>query len=180
MVAGLREEKGLHVLLDGLARSAFGRSTQILVIGGERDSAYVRRCRQQADTLALNGAVRFLGERLDVLRLIQAADFALVPSDSESGPLVLLEYLATGLPIVASRVGHIANYFADAGLPEFVPPADADALAEALDRLLVLTPEKWKARGRAGREITLREFDINRTMHSWYSLYHAAIAEYHA
>jgi glycosyltransferase involved in cell wall biosynthesis len=180
MVAGLREEKGLHVLLDGLARSALGRSVKILIIGGERDGDYVHRCRQQADSLALNGAVRFLGERDDVPSLIQAADFAVVPSVSESGPLVLLEYLASGLPIVASRVGHIANYFADAGLPEFVPPADADALAEAIDRLLTLTPDEWRTRGSAGRELTLREFDITRTMDSWYSLYRAAIAEYRA
>lgn len=175
VVAGLRRDKGIDLLLEAVAQSSCGRTAKILVVGGARDETYARACRAQSASLGLGNNVIFAGERSDVLKLLRGADFALLPSRSESGPLVLIEYLASGLPVVSSRVGSIARQVADWGVPEFVAPNDVTAFAEALDRLLSLSPGQWRERGKVGQEIALRNFDIHQTMPQWYTVYAAAL-----
>jgi glycosyltransferase involved in cell wall biosynthesis len=175
VVAGLRHEKGIHVLLDALAWSSRRRSVRVVVIGGERDPAYAGACRDRSASLELDGSLLFLGERPDASRFIRGADFALIPSLSESGPLVLIEYLACGLPIVAAQVGEIAHRAAALGIPTFVAPNDAAALAAGVDQLLGLPRDEWRQRGELGREIARRHFDIRQTMPQWYSVYNEAL-----
>ena len=77
--------------------------------GPERDAL-----EQQAKALSLDDrAVRFLGARTDVDDLLCAADFFVLPSDTEGLPLSVLEAMSHGLPIVASRVGGIPELIDD-------------------------------------------------------------------
>ena len=175
MVGGQRPEKGLDVLLESVALSEYRDSVKILVVGGARDEEYMQRCRAQSTTLGLDDTMIFLGERPDVPSLIKAVDFALLPSRSESGPLVLIEYMAGGLPFVASRVGGIGQQTADLGIPEFVPPGDPSAFARALDRMLSLSPEEMWKRGRAGQDVALDSFDIREIMPDWARVYDLAM-----
>lgn len=175
VVGGLRRNKGIDLLLEAVAQSSYCRAAKILVVGGARDEMYAQACRAQSASLGLGDNVIFVGERSDVPNLLRGADFALLPSRSESGPLVLIEYLASGLPVVSSYVGGIARQVADRGVPEFVAPNDAAAFAKALDRLLSLSPGKWRERGKLGQEIALRNFDIRQIMPQWYKVYAAAL-----
>ncbi|MBI3415667.1 MAG: glycosyltransferase [Verrucomicrobia bacterium] len=170
-VAGLRHEKGIHVLLAALAQRTSKRLIKILVVGGTRDTGYVEKCRAQTAALRLEGTVIFAGERADVPGLINGADFALLPSISESGPLVLVEYMAGGLPFVATRVGDISNRVATLGVPDFVAPDDAAGLAQKLDRLLSLSNDEWVERKKLGRKVAQKYFDLRATMPQWYAVY---------
>jgi glycosyltransferase involved in cell wall biosynthesis len=173
VVANLRSDKGIDLLLDALAQCSHRYSTKLLVIGRDLDDKkYAQACRTRQANLGLEESFRFLGERLDVPRLIQGADFAVMPSRSESGPLVLLEYMAAGLPFVSTKVGAIARRVAESGLPEFVEPGSAAALACGLDRLLSLSPAERRARGRQGQAIALQQFDIRQAMPRWEEVYH--------
>jgi glycosyltransferase involved in cell wall biosynthesis len=175
VVGGLRRDKGIDTLIDAVARSASRERARFLVAGADRDADYARACRLRAARLGLEASVVFLGERDDAPDLMRAADFAVIPSRSESGPLVLIEYLASGLPFVATRVGNVASQVAGAGLEAFVAPDDAGALAREIDRLLSLSPDARRERGRAGLEAALRSYDIRRRMPEWYGVYATAM-----
>jgi glycosyltransferase involved in cell wall biosynthesis len=171
VVAGIRPEKGTAVLLEAIAKLSGGHAVKIVLVGGERGGDYVKQCRAKCFSLGLDGTVIFAGERGDVPNLIKGADFAIAPSLSESGPLVLIEFMAGGLPFVATRVGDISDRAEKAGATEFVPPNDAGALAAGLDRLLQLTPPAWQQRREIGQKIAATQFEMGQTMPRWYRMY---------
>jgi glycosyltransferase involved in cell wall biosynthesis len=69
------------------------------------DEAYAKACLALRDELGLRERVLFLGSRADIVELLAGADFAVLCSKTESGPLALVEYAASGLPFVSTRVG---------------------------------------------------------------------------
>ncbi len=71
----------------------------------------------------------------DVLPLLAAADVFAVPSRREGQGIAALEAMAAGLPVVASRIGGLADMLTDGETALLVPPDDPDALAAALSRL---------------------------------------------
>lgn len=176
VTCGIRREKGIDILLEALAQSSWAEGVIILVVGGERDKLYFRTCNALRNALGLEKNVIFLGERLDARNLFHEVDFALIPSLSESGPLVLIEYMASGLPFVSTLVGGISHRVFESGAPEFVPPGDPQAFSQALDRLLKLTPRERRTRGKIGQEIAKSSFDIKHQMPKWYNLYKAVLA----
>jgi glycosyltransferase involved in cell wall biosynthesis len=171
VVGGLRHEKGTDVLIEAVAQSARARDLIILVVGGDRDPEYARRCRERAAALGLEDNLLFLGQRLDVPHLLRGADFALMPSRSEACNLVFIEYLASALPFVSTLAGGITRQAAALGLPEFVGVDDSASFAAALDRLLNLTPAERRERGKLGQAFALQHFDIQAKMPQWYRLY---------
>jgi glycosyltransferase involved in cell wall biosynthesis len=171
VVAGVRPEKGIELLLEAVSRCVSCRPFKIIIAGGDRDPQYGRFCRQRRDSLGLKETVIFAGERADVPNLIRGADFALMPSLSESGPLVLLEYMAGGLPFVSARVGDIASRLAALQVPEFVPPNDTAAFARGLSGLLTLSPESWQDRIRGAQQAAADHFDVSGSMKQWRSVY---------
>jgi glycosyltransferase involved in cell wall biosynthesis len=176
VVAGIRPDKGIDVLLNALALGKLPRPLRILVIGGASDGAYVESCRALAKTSGLDDTVLFVGKRTDVPAIIKGADFALMPSRSESGPLVLIEYMMAGLPFVSTLVGDIARLAEREGLREFVAPDNPVAFREAMDGLLMLPPADWQQRAQAGRSVALERFNISKVMPKWFKVYDKVLA----
>lgn len=171
VVCGIRREKGILQLLEALPRLCQRHALQVLLVGGEREAGHVAVCKSKACSLGLGQSVIFAGERSDVARLMKGADFGVIPSLSESGPLVLIEMMAAGLPFVATLVGDIAHRVKKLGGTQFIPPGDPAAMAEALDRLLALPPDTWKARVESGRRLAREQFDVRHAMPHWYRMY---------
>jgi glycosyltransferase involved in cell wall biosynthesis len=147
--------KGLAALLAALAPLP---DAALLIAGdGPLRSELVRQA------APLGARVRFLGEVAGPLRrsLLHGCDVLALPSQilpdgrTESAPLVLLEALAAGCPIVASAVGGVAELVGDAGL--LVPPQDPAALQAAL-RQALYTPG-WSAVCRTRAERRAARFD---------------------
>jgi glycosyltransferase involved in cell wall biosynthesis len=176
LVATIRRDKGIEVLLDAVAAATQRERMHIAVAGVPLEPDYVARCQRQLARLGLAGTVTFLGGRTDVPALLRSVDFALLSSHTESGPLVLIEYMAAMLPFVATQVGDIGRRVAAAGIPGFVPPGQPAAFAAALDQLLALAPAERRARGLLGRQLLTREFDIRVVMPRWYAAYQSALA----
>lgn len=105
--------------------------------------------------------VRVLGPRKDVPALMHAIDVFAMPSIWEGFGLVLLEAMAAGRPIVASRVATIPEVVLDGETGLLVPPGDPLALAEAVARL-ANDPELASQFGEAGRERLRRHFSIDK------------------
>lgn len=171
VIAGLRPDKGIDLLIAAVAAAAQARAARVLVIGGEREPGYAARCRSLVEAAGLGATITFLGERHDALEFVRGADFALLPSRTESGPLTLIEFAACGLPFVAFRCGAVGRRLAEAGLPGFVDPGAVSDFAGALDHLLALTPEERRSRGADGAAAAAALFDIRTRMPLWYSVY---------
>jgi glycosyltransferase involved in cell wall biosynthesis len=89
-----------------------------------------------ARELRLEDRVRFLGQRSDVADLLSACDVFILPSRHEGLGVAALEAMAAGRPIVATRVGGLAEAVVHERTGLLVPPEDPAALATALARLL--------------------------------------------
>jgi len=132
-VGNLSRAKGVDVLLRALAARP-GRWGRFAFVGDGPDEPALRR---QADELGLAGRLDWLG-RLppdQVPGRMRGADFLVLPSRSEGRPNVVLEALASGLPVIATRVGGTADLLGDGGHGLVVPAGEPAALAEAIDRL---------------------------------------------
>jgi glycosyltransferase involved in cell wall biosynthesis len=123
-----------------------------------------------AGELGLMDAVRFLGDRSDVDRLLRGLDIFALSSLSEGYSVALLEACAAGLPIVATDVGGNREIVRDQNNGLLVPAADPDALAAALGRLLQ-APELTSTMGRAGRKWVLAEGSLRTMAERYLRLY---------
>jgi glycosyltransferase involved in cell wall biosynthesis len=107
--------------------------------------------------LGVADRVHFLGFRRDIASLMRAVDFFVLPSRRDSCPLVLLEAMATGLPVVVSRQVGTANLVGEAGFV-IESPEDHEALAQALGAL-TRDPDLRQRMGLAARRLA--------EQHSW-------------
>ncbi|MFT3767013.1 MAG: glycosyltransferase [Minicystis sp.] len=148
-VGNVRITKGTKVLVEAMAPLAqkYGRGDALLCIvgGGEAEPEVTARVRE----LGLEKTVRFCGRQLhhDVPWWISAADVFCLPSFMEGCPNVVLEALASGRGVVASRVGGIPELIRDGETGVLVEPRDPESLAEGLAKALSRTwdPEKQRA-----------------------------------
>jgi len=132
-VGRLHPQKGYDVLLDAVARWEAGnrlRPAPLVAVAGDGplEDELATRIRDQRLPVLL------LGRRSDVADLLGAADLCVLPSRWEGSPFTGQEALRSGTPLVATRAGGMPELFGDAA--EFVPVGDADALAEAVVRVL--------------------------------------------
>jgi glycosyltransferase involved in cell wall biosynthesis len=171
----LTPRKGLIDLFEASARLLErGVDHEVLVAGGtppEGSSAEeeVRR--------AAGPAVRFLGAQPHAAmpgRYLDA-DIYCLPSWWEAMPLSVLEAMAAGLPVVATRVGDVARAVEDGVTGRLVPPRNPTALAEALEPLL-RDPEQRRAMGAAARRRVEERFDAARTIEAVDALYREVTA----
>jgi glycosyltransferase involved in cell wall biosynthesis len=156
-VAVQREPKGIQYMLAALpaVAAAFPEVRYLLVGDGPHRGAL----EQQAARLGVSDRVVFAGARDDVARLLAAADLFVLPSLTEALPTVLAEAMAAGRAVVATTVGGIPEMCHHGEAALLVPPADPEALAAAVCRLLA-NPRQAAAMGRSGRRLVAARFDI--------------------
>ncbi len=130
-VGRLAAQKGFGTLIRAAAWWQHRGAVPLLLIAGE--GPLDAELRRQAGLARV--AVRFLGQRRDVPVLLAAADVVVVPSIWEGQPLIVQEALRAGRPLVATRVGGIAELTGDDGAL-LVQPGDTAALGAAVTRLL--------------------------------------------
>ena len=134
-------------------------SFDALIVGEGPDRP---RLEEEIRQLGLLGRIRLAGERRDVPELLAGADVFVLPSSSEGMPVSVLEAMAAGLPVVASRVGGVPEQVDDGRTGVLVEPGDADDLAAALGRLLedgdLRTRLGTAARARAEEAFDLEPF----------------------
>lgn len=168
VIGRLHPAKGHRDLLPALsALREQGLDFRVLIVGEgplreELESAIASR--------DLGPRVILTGQRGDVPALLAALDALVIPSRWEGLPIVLLEAMARGCPIVASRVGGIPDAVRDAREGLLVPPGDPDALAAALARLLA-SPELRRELGANAARRARERYDAAATMRAYEALY---------
>jgi glycosyltransferase involved in cell wall biosynthesis len=152
-------QKGLDVLLRALAALA-ARDFHLEIIGDGDQRAPLSA---EIERLGLGGKITFAGwcDRAAIAERYRRADLFVFPSRDEGMPNVVLEAMASGLPIVATVIAGSEDLVRAGENGCLVPPEDATALAAALDRLIA-QPELRRTMGRASREIVEREYTWTR------------------
>jgi glycosyltransferase involved in cell wall biosynthesis len=132
-VGRLEPAKGNERLVRACAGSALGGRARVVFAGEGEDR---RRLTSLAQELGMEKQVVFAGYRRDIAALLQAADVFCISSLSEGLPIVLLEAMASGAPVVATAVGAIPDVIRDGDNGWLVPSGDVDALRRALEAAL--------------------------------------------
>jgi glycosyltransferase involved in cell wall biosynthesis len=179
-VGRLVPKKGFDVLVEACAilkRRGFHFETAIVGEHGEHEA----RLRQQIDAHGLTNHVRLIGplEQSRLYTEYQRADVFCLPcrvldnGDRDGLPNVLMEAMACGLPVVTTPVSGIPEIIKDGQNGTLVPPDDAEALANAIQRI---SSDRMLARnlGRAGRLTVLERFDGDKTAMELAALFAAA------
>ena len=118
----------------------------------------------------LQDVVRLPGSRTDIAELLSGFDVFALPSIAEGTPVTILEAMACGLPVVASRVGGIPEVVEQHATGLLVPPSDASSLAEAL-AVYVQDPQLAERHGAAGRVRVERSNSIAAMVAGYAGLY---------
>jgi glycosyltransferase involved in cell wall biosynthesis len=166
-VANLRAQKGYPTLLRAArAMVDAGLPVTFLAVGtGRQQTELLAEHRQ----LELGERFRFLGQRADALSLLASSDVLVLASDYECMPVVVMEALALGTPVVATAVGDLPAVIEDDVTGVLVPPGRPDLLAAALRRL-VLEPDVRERLARAA-QASAERFDVRRASSDVESVY---------
>ncbi len=174
VAAALVKRKGIDVLLSAVSTLADEGYTLTLWIAGEgSDRPSLER---RSSELGLDGQVRFLGQRDDVGDLLEACDVFVLPSRREGLGIAALEAMAAGRPVVATRVGGLAEAVIHEETGLLVPPEDPAALAESLARSIGDLALRERL-GAAGPERVTKTYSPHAMVDAYERLYSELIRE---
>ncbi len=172
-------EKNPDLLLDAwLEVVPAEREGTGLVFAGATESKYhevdptlAERIREEAGRRGIADRVRFLGEVAGVERVYRAADLLVMPSTREAFGMVLVEAMASGLPVVATRIPGVTDAIIEDGVTGLlVPPRDRSALTAALERVLADRP--WAAGlGTRARASVAERYGLDVSAERWRQIY---------
>lgn len=146
-IGRLAPQKGFDILLAAFAEAQRSSpDARLLIVGDGEDQ---KALATQLAAAGLGSSAQLLPSRPDIAEILAAADVFVLPSRWEGLPLVLLEAMAAGLPVVASAVGDVPTVVDEAGAI-VVPAEDAAALANAMVQLAA-DPERRRRMGEASR-----------------------------
>jgi N-acetyl-alpha-D-glucosaminyl L-malate synthase BshA len=140
---------------------------KLVLIGDGPERHRVERLIDQMD---LRRNITLTGYRSDVPELLRCADTLVLPSETESAPLTILEAMSTGLPVVATRVGGIPEMVEDGRNGFLVPLKHPEDIAE---RILELHADRGKLRrmGEAARETVLERYSTDKVVRQYLDVY---------
>ena len=174
VLSRLHRFKGIEYFLEAaMIVSRRFPAVRFLIVGEGMvvDSPYKRELEGYAARLGLGERVVFAGFRLDVPEILSEVAVSVLPCVSSEGlSNTLLESMAAGVPVVATKVGGNSEAVEQGATGLLVPPRDSAALAQAICRLLDC-PDLSSRFGQAGRERVIQRFSLERMVQETESLY---------
>ena len=156
LIGRITEQKGQDDFVEAALAIAVERPEPLFVmVGFAEDAELQQRLRQKIAVFGLSDRIRFLGNRDDMASVYAALDIVVAPSRWEGFGMMLIEAMAAGRPIVATRVGAIPEIVRDGRTGVLVEPRDAQALARAITGMLD-DPQRRIAMGEAGQRESIR------------------------
>lgn len=170
----LHPQKRIGILLEAMAQLPPALAgTELLVAGtGPMQGELVAK----ATALGLAGRVHFLGNREDVQALLGLAEVFVLPSAWEGMPNVVMEAMAAGCPVVATRIDGTVELLPDAGFGWLVEPDEAGPLAAAIAEALTDRDEARRRAARARERVT-QSFDVEAMVDRYEALFLELAAE---
>jgi glycosyltransferase involved in cell wall biosynthesis len=168
-VGRLVPEKGLGTLLEAWASAFAGRKdVRLRLVGGGR---LEQELREQARALGIAGEVEFLGHQDKVEDILATADVGVLPSTIEGLSNTLLEFMASGLPTVATRVSGSEDFVVSGQNGWLFDVGDAATLAAHLRAAAALPPEELREMGRRARADVEQASALDRVVGRLLALY---------
>jgi glycosyltransferase involved in cell wall biosynthesis len=155
----LEAVKGLPFFLGAASRVLqTGRDVEFLIAGAGPEEANLRRLARE---LGIASKVTFVPYLLNFAESLSAMDIFCLPSLQQGLGTIMLEAMALGIPVIASRVGGVYSVIHDQHNGLLVPPSNSRQLA---DRMLELLCDPLRARhiGENGRELVREDFGLHR------------------
>jgi glycosyltransferase involved in cell wall biosynthesis len=177
VVANIRKIKGHHYFVH--AASIIHRrnpDVEFLVVGyeGRKPGYSIDELKQYGEEIGISKNLHFLGGSMDIADLISIFDVAVLSSLSEGFSNVILEYMASSKPVVATCVGGNPEVVVHGKTGLLVPPANADALASAI--LAILEDKEVALRfGKAGRKRVEERFSLGVMLRNYENLFEQVI-----
>jgi len=156
-LAVLEERKGIEFLIDAAARVRSQGVQVNWLIGG--DGSLRSTLESKAHSLGLDESVKFIGFISKPEEFLHSIDIFVMPSLFEGLGVAALEAMAAGKPVVATRVGGLAESVLDGQTGLLVPPRDGRAIAEAVVKL-ISDPQLATRMGLQGRQRVLEHFTL--------------------
>jgi glycosyltransferase involved in cell wall biosynthesis len=173
LVGRLTRWKGQETLVEAMAKV---RAPATVVFVGSGDEDFADELVRRADSLGVAGRIRFAGSRRDIPQVLAAADLAISASiQPEAFGRVAVEAMAMETPVVATDHGGSRETVIPGRTGWLVPPADADALAQAIDDALS-DRDRLARMGREGRAHVATRFSAKRTVEAEYDVYRRLLA----
>jgi glycosyltransferase involved in cell wall biosynthesis len=174
-VAAHKEAKGVDVLLRAMALLGGRGDDTPLVLAG--DGPLRTDLEQLTKRLGIEDVVRFAGfqELEALLELLQRCTLVVLPSRAESFGISILEAMAVGKPVVATRVGGIPEIVTEGETGLLVPPEDEEALCAAMHGLLRDRGLRAKL-AQTGRACVVQHFTADRMADRYESVLGAALS----
>jgi glycosyltransferase involved in cell wall biosynthesis len=133
---------------------------------GTTGTGYEQMIRQLVVELGISSSTAFLGFQQDLPHILAGADIFCLPTQFDALPLVFLEAMSAGLPVVAARSGGVTELVVEGETGLLVDPGDVDGLAAHL-LTLACNPELAKNMGEAGMMRARRNFEPKRIASQW-------------
>jgi glycosyltransferase involved in cell wall biosynthesis len=146
--------KAYEVLLEAFAALEPALAAKLVLVG---DGELRQALQEQVVRLGLAARVIMTGYRKDIGRLLGAADLFVISSRKEGLPMILLEAMAAGLPIISTAVGAIPTVIRHGEEGLLVPAEDPERLAQAMVQCLQ-SPERCRALGQAAHGAYCQRF----------------------
>lgn len=173
-VGNPRPEKGFEDLIQAVAilkhRHDHSNAFKVVVAGRLKDDPYCRMLMEKTKQEKVEDCMQFLGFRSDTAALYNAADVFVLPSRSEGLPMVILESMMAGIPVIATRVGGIAPMMGENGI--LVPPENPEKLAAAMETCLV-DPDNLHKIGQKGKNLVQGKYGIAPMVAAYIQTYQA-------
>ena len=174
MVANIRATKGHEYFIRAARIIADRFPNAAFVVSGDPHDELAPPLFRLVEELGLKDRVTFLGFRSDVPMLLAEMAVFVLPSTSEGFPLVVLEAMAAGKPVVSTRCGGVEEVFNTELDSLLVPVADADAIAKQVCSLLE-NPQHAAFLAAAGRRRVCEKFSVQSMIAEYERLYEVSV-----
>jgi sugar transferase (PEP-CTERM/EpsH1 system associated) len=172
-VSRLDPVKGIKDLLLAFSQVGTAFAAYLVIIGEGSERQHLE---QVAQEIGVMDRVIWAGYRANVPSLLTAFDIFVQPSLHEGLPNTVLEAMAAGIPVVATRVGGTPELVVNGKTGMLVPKSDPDSLADVIT-LLLESPEARESMGRAGRQRVQQHFSVEKMVQKTEQLYEELLME---
>lgn len=161
LVAQIVYLKGIDIFLDAARSLLRERNDLVFLIAGPQNEAekdFAERMFAASRDPSLRGRVRFLGSRSDIPNFMASLDLFVLPTRHEAFGIVVIEAMAAGVPVIASKIGGLPEIINSPEIGRLVDPLTPTAFASAIRDVLSL-PDRGRSMAENARESVIR-FDV--------------------